>query len=175
MAPVLLVLLVVVTGCGSPSKSAAPTTTTVRSTTTAVSTVRSPTTTQSTTTSVSAPTTSSPSGPLETVTIGQWTGSKPQTIWFSGDSGNIVTNIDWSSWGQDVGHGEGTWHYDNCDPDCAEGTETDYPASLTVTGASGPQFTVLQEVQSGPYGRTYSFALPDRVLGGASSGTTFDQ
>jgi hypothetical protein len=174
------ILLVVLAGCSGPSKSAAPPTSTRRSTTT--STTAAPPTSAPTTTapstsapSTSAPTTSPPPGPLDTVTIGQWTGSRPQTIWFSGDAGNIVTNISWSSWGSVSGSGEGTWHYDNCDPNCADGTETDYPASLIVSGASGGQFTSLEEIQSAPYGQTYTFTLPDRGLNGASSNGNFDQ
>jgi hypothetical protein len=113
--------------------------------------------------------------PLKTVSIGSWTGAKPKTIWFSGDSGNIVTNITWSSWGPNSGVGRGTWHYDNCVPDCAQGTVTDYPASIRVSHPSAGQFTRLTEAQSGPHGRTYTFPLPDPGLNGASSGTVFDR
>ena len=112
---------------------------------------------------------------LKTVTIGSWTGAKPRTIWFSGDAGNIVTNISWSSWGPDSGVGRGTWHYDNCVPSCAQGTVTDYSARITVSHPSAGQFTRLIEAQSGPHGQTYTFTLPDRGLGGASSGTDFDK
>jgi hypothetical protein len=160
--------LIVVAGCSGTTKSASPPTSKVPSATTDTTTTTAPTATTASTTSI-------PSGPLNTVTIGQWTGSKPQTIYFSGDSGNIVTGITWSSWGPDAGQGEGTWHYDNCDPNCAAGTVTDYPASLTVSDPSAGQFTMLTEVQSGPYGQTQTFTLPDRALGGASSGTTLGQ
>src|SRR6266550_4410323 len=127
---------------------------------------------QTTSTTTAAPTTSpqaliassrasvSPA-PVKTVTIGSWTGAKPRTIWFSGDAGNVVTNISWSSWGPDSGVGRGTWHYDNCVPNCAQGTVTDYSASITVSQSSAGQFTRLTEAQSGPHGQTYTFTLPD--------------
>ncbi len=35
---------------------------------------------------------------------------------FSGDAGNIVTNLAWSSWNNQSAVGEGTWGYDNCTP-----------------------------------------------------------
>src|SRR5437879_11942926 len=91
-----------------------------------------PTTTAAPTTSTHAPAASSRASvlptSLKTVTIGSWTGAKPRTIWFSGDAGNIVTDISWSFWGPDSGFGRGTWYYESCVPSCAEGTSTKYSA-----------------------------------------------
>jgi hypothetical protein len=65
-------------------------------------TAPAPTTaTTATTAPTTVPTTAPVSGPLPTVTIGQWTGREPRTIYFSGDSGDIVTNLTWSRWTAD--------------------------------------------------------------------------
>jgi len=100
---------------------------------------------------------------------------KPQTIYFSGDAGNIVSNIDWTTWGPSTGVGTGRWMYDDCVPNCAEGSTTFYDAVITVSALSGGQFTQLTEQQTGPHGRTYVFTLPNGGIPGASSGSTFDQ
>lgn len=115
------------------------------------------------------------SASMPTITIGGWTGVEPQTIWFSADAGNVVTNIIWMSWGPSMGVGQGKWGDDNCVPDCAEGTVTQYDAIITVLNPSDGQFTQLSEQQTGLNPQTLVFTLPDRGLNGASSGSVFDQ
>jgi hypothetical protein len=97
---------------------------------------------------------------LPTVTLGTWTGIEPALMQFSGDAGNIVTDIDWSSWNDNSAVGEGTWPYDDCIPDCAGGAVKDYPARITLSSPSGGRFTELTEDQSGPFGQTFTFTLP---------------
>jgi hypothetical protein len=97
---------------------------------------------------------------LPTATLGMWTGIEPTVMQFSGDAGNIVTGIAWSSWNDNAAVGEGSWGYDNCIPDCAGGIVTQYPARITLSGPSAGRFTQLTEDQSGPFGRTSAFALP---------------
>jgi len=97
---------------------------------------------------------------LPTATLGTWTGVEPTLLQFSGDAGNIVTDIEWSSWNDNAAVGEGSWGYDNCTPDCAGGMVTHYPARITLSDPSGGRFTQLTEDQSGPFGRTSTFTLP---------------
>ena len=97
---------------------------------------------------------------LPTATLGTWTGIEPTLMQFSGDAGNIVTDIDWSSWNDISAVGEGTWGYDDCIPDCAQGAVKDYPARITLSNPSGGRFTQLREDQSGPFGNTFTFTLP---------------
>jgi hypothetical protein len=97
---------------------------------------------------------------LPTATLGAWTGIEPSLMQFSGDAGNIVSNIAWSSWNDQDAVGRGEWGYDNCTPDCAGGTVTDYPTTITLFDPSGGRFTQVTEQQSGPFGGTLTFSLP---------------
>ena len=89
-------------------------------------------------------------------------------IYFSGDSGNIVSNITWTSWTAHSAVGRGTWQYNNCNPDCAEGRLTPYRTAITLSRPFAGQFTRLTESQSGPRAKTYTHQLPDPGLNAAS-------
>lgn len=106
-------------------------------------------------------------GGLPTITIGDWTGTRPASVALSGDGGNVVRDISWSSWTATGATGTGRWGYDACVPNCAQGTVTTYAATLRLSEPVGGQFTRLEEQQSGPYGKTYDVALP---LQGGSAG-----
>ena len=109
-----------------------------------------------------------PTTTLPTATLGQWTGIEPRLIQFSGDAGNIVNNIEWSSWNNLGAVGEGEWGSDNCNPDCAQGTVTYYPTTITLSLPSDGRFTELTEDQSGPFGFTFVFALPGSTFRASS-------
>lgn len=115
------------------------------------------------TTSV-APTTSTPSaGALPTASFADWTGREPTTIAFSGDATNIVSDLTWS-WTATGATGHGTWTFESCDPNCAAGSQTPYPATVTLSDPVGGQFTRGVEQTSGPYGSTNDFTLPSRFI-----------
>lgn len=151
------------------SSTSAPPTTTEPSTTAAPSL---PTTTEPSTSASPSPTTTTPvasSTPLSpTATFagesapGTWTGVEPTTIWFSADAGNIVGSIRWTAWTNHNAVGSGVWGYNDCQPSCAGGKVTDYPATVELSAPSHGQFTSLTENQSGPYGHTYKYALPSQ-------------
>jgi hypothetical protein len=105
---------------------------------------------------------------LPTATLGTWTGIEPTLMQFSGDAGNIVTDIGWSSWTDNAAVGEGSWGYDDCVPDCAGGIVTQYPARITLSHPSSGRFTQLTEDQSGPFGRTSTFTLPGPAFNASS-------
>lgn len=96
-----------------------------------------------------------------------WTGREPSIIYFSGDSGNIVSGLTWS-WTATRAVGHGTWGYESCDPDCAQGTTAPYPAVVTLSGPVGGQFTKGVEQTSGPHAFTEHFTLPSTAIGAAS-------
>jgi hypothetical protein len=109
-----------------------------------------------------APVAGSPGVP--TVTLGSWTGTRPRTIYFSADGGNIVHDIAWSSWDSQSAEGSGLWGHNDCDPSCAEGKVIQYPTTVSFNGPTGGQFTQAVERQTGPFGKTYTFTLPDPSL-----------
>lgn len=70
-------------------------------------------------------------GSLPTLVVGSWSGMKPTTIDFSGDAGNVVTSIVWSSWTATQAVGQGTSVIQGCVPNCAQGSNT--PVATTIT------------------------------------------
>jgi len=174
---------VVLAACGSGTRTAAhhagaaqaarPVTATTSTTTSTVSTmptgVVTPTSSDERAPGVSSSVQgSAAAASLPTAILGSWSGTKPRTIYFSTDGGNIVSNVAWSSWGATAAVGSGTWDHNNCDPDCAEGKVTKYPTTVSLSDPSGGHFTRLVETQSGPFGETYTFNLPDPSLGAAA-------
>ncbi len=83
-----------------------------------------------------------------------YSGRFPKTIDFSGDAGNIVSGISWTSWGAQQAVGHGTWTYQNCVPNCAQGSQTPYPATIILSQVENGKYTQLEEVTSGPHGFT---------------------
>lgn len=143
----------------------------------------------STTSTTSAPATTSTAVPATTSTIAptttlapttttaaalpiakfsNWSGVKPGVIYFSGDAGNIVSGIVWSSWTANSAAGQGVWGYDDCNPNCAQGHVTSYPTTVKLSGVSVGQFTQLVETQTGPYAHTLTYTLPSTFVGAGS-------
>ncbi len=112
-----------------------------------------------------------PEPTLPIVTLGQtpWVGIEPNVVQISGDAGNIVDNMTWVSWDSESATGYGTWGYDDCNPDCAAGTVTDYPATITFFEPSFGRFTELTEVTTGPHAFTLYAPMPGPFLGGSTS------
>jgi hypothetical protein len=141
--------------------------------TSGASSTRAPTTTGATT-STSRPTDTSvlPVTITPTVAIGPWTGREPIMIYFSGDSGDIASDLKWSTWTPDLAVAHGTWQYLDCVPNCAQGTSTPYPVTITLTRPEAGQFTRLLEQTDGPHGYKMTFSAPDLGQGAC---TTSDQ
>ena len=90
----------------------------------------------------------SSSGLPKLITSG-WSGIRPTTIDFSGDGGNIVTRIHWSSWTQTGAVGTGTSDIQGCVPNCAQGTETPVSTKITFSKPVTGHFTKVIEVRDG--------------------------
>jgi eukaryotic-like serine/threonine-protein kinase len=86
---------------------------------------------------------------LPDVTIGAYVGSRPSMIDFSGDGGNVVTEIEWASWTETEASGYGTSEIDNCEPNCAQGTSTPTLAKITLSSPRDGRFTVMAETRDG--------------------------
>jgi hypothetical protein len=76
-------------------------------------------------------------------------GIRPAFISFSGDGGNVITRIAWSSWGPEAAYGSGTSYLQGCVPDCAEGSTTPVTATVTLTAPAAGRFTRITEVRNG--------------------------
>ena len=76
-------------------------------------------------------------------------GRNPVDIYLSGDAGNIVTNLEWSTWTGVEAIGHGTSNHQGCVPDCAQGTETPEPTTLILTDPVDGHYTHLTEMRMG--------------------------
>lgn len=84
-------------------------------------------------------------------------GIEPTSMYFSGDNTVSIRGITWSSWSDTSAAGSGTWYLVNCNPDCASGPVTKYPATLAFSNVQNGLFTVLTTTMQGKT-TTYSLA-----------------
>ena len=63
--------------------------------------------------------------------------TEPTQITASGDGSAYVKNLTWSGWGSATVTGTGTLELDDCNPSCAQGTFTGYPATVTLSSPVG--------------------------------------
>jgi hypothetical protein len=102
------------------------------------------------TTCPSTPTTTTPAAPLPVFIAGSYWGRRPVAIYISADGGNIITHLQWSNWGYRSASANGTSNIQNCVPNCASGTDTPVPTSITLEDpSSGGYFTKLVEHRNG--------------------------
>lgn len=92
-------------------------------------------------------------------------GREPSMIAFSRDSSNIVEHLSWSSWGSGGAVGHGTLGLNTCEPNCAQGTVRQVPATVEMSGVVGGHFTVMTE-KSGAILQHYRY--PSDWASGAS-------
>jgi hypothetical protein len=102
---------------------------------------------------------------LPVLTVGNWTGTNPSFIGFSGDGSNVVARITWSSWTLTAAEGIGTSYLESCVPNCAQGTTTAVPADITLSDPVNGRFTVIKERRAGA---TTTFTYPGTWPGDAS-------
>lgn len=93
----------------------------------------------------------------------------PAQIIVSGDGSAFVSGITWSGWGSATVTGTGTLKLDNCNPNCAQGSLTGYPATVTLSaptaygGGRRGYADMKVRAPSSPFGtKTYSGLLPAR-------------
>ena len=112
----------------------------------------------------STPASSSPAA-LPVLTAGSYTGTRPSTIDFSGDAGNVVQNITWGSWTSSGATGSGTSDIDSCVPSCAQAPPSYVPATITLSDPVNGKFTQMTETRNGS---TSTWTYPSVWPGGAS-------
>ena len=108
----------------------------------------------------------SQAGPV-TLVAGAFHGTRPSVIQFSGDDGDVVTGIGWSSWGHQRATGRGTVGLNDCRPSCAEGTTRYVAATITLSAPDAMgEWTVVTEADNG---RTTTFSQAGHWAQGATS------
>jgi serine/threonine-protein kinase len=60
--------------------------------------------------------------------------SEPKQFVLSLDGARTVDKLTWTNWGSPRATGSGTLEVDNCTPNCAQGSYTGYPSTVTLTG-----------------------------------------
>jgi hypothetical protein len=60
--------------------------------------------------------------------------TQPTQIIVSGDGSAFIKDLSWTGWGSDGATGSGTLELDNCEPNCAQGKDAPYQATVTVSG-----------------------------------------
>lgn len=76
-------------------------------------------------------------------------GLRPSHIYFSGDGGDIVVNLRWSSWTSSHVTGEGQSNMQGCVPDCATGAEIVVPTTIALRDPVNGYFTRIIERRDG--------------------------
>jgi hypothetical protein len=65
-----------------------------------------------------------------------------------------MTGITWTSWTTTTAYGEGTAAVNDCQPTCAAGTVSRYPASIYVFGTQPGPNPVFNDITVTPTGST---------------------
>jgi hypothetical protein len=92
--------------------------------------------------------------------------SEPSQIIVSGDGSAFISGLTWIGWGLPGATGSGTLKLDNCNPNCAQGSFTDYVATVVLsdlTGYVGGAAYATMEVDAAgsPFGtKTYHHLAP---------------
>ncbi len=104
----------------------------------------------SSTAAASAPATAPPASPTDSliaVTVcafpadgctdagaAQYMEVRPKEIEISGDGSGAATDLVWSNWGSPQATATGLVRLNDCNPSCAQGKFTSYPATVTLAG-----------------------------------------
>lgn len=139
-----MVAAVAIAGCGSSSTQ----TKTVIVSTSTVTASASTTSSVTTQASVTSATTSAPAATPILITRG-WSGVKPASIDFSGDGGNVVTGLTWTSWTATGATGDGTSGIQSCVPNCAQGATKQVPTTIVLSDPVAGHWTHLVETRNG--------------------------
>jgi hypothetical protein len=149
-------------GRGSTKTTGVPhPTTTSPKTSRSTSAKTSRSTSASTSPSTSTPSTSTTvAGLLPVFLAPGYDGRNPVDIYLSGDAGNIVTNLVWSSWTGVEAVGHGTSNKEGCVPNCAAGTQTPEATTIMLSDPVDGHFAHMTEMREG---YTEVFTYPPSV------------
>jgi Protein kinase domain len=92
--------------------------------------------------------------------------ARPRQIDVTANGAQVVTGLSWAGWGGGQATGQGTLQVSSCQPSCADGKRSAYPATVTLTGLTGygdsgqeayATITVRAPTAPTPASRTYAF------------------
>jgi hypothetical protein len=130
-----------------------PASTTVSAPATSLTTVPASTTIMQTTTTTTTP------PPI--FSAGNYSGREPATIDNSPGCCSVIDHITWSVWSAAQAQGRGTFEYDTCADGCVRGPFDPYPATVTLSGPEGGQFTVLiEDIEGSPQAGVSTWTYP---------------
>jgi len=85
----------------------------------------------------------------------------------SGDGSAYIKGLTWTAWGSEGATGSGTLELNNCEPNCAGGTDTPYQATITLSdltsygGGKQAYADMTVSAPGSPYGtQSYHGLLP---------------
>ncbi len=78
-----------------------------------------------------------------------WSGREPSELGFSGDAGNVVTNLRWALWIKTRAFGIGESMVQSCIPFCVTGVDMPVTAYIILSDPVHGRFTHLTEYQGG--------------------------
>jgi len=77
----------------------------------------------------------------------------------------MATGLSWPLWGQTDAVGHGIRNELGCVPNCAKGSSTPYPVTLTLSDPVDAAFTTLLEQTADPRGTAETFKAPQLAQG----------
>ncbi len=120
--------------------------------------------TTSTTTTAPPSTTTTTAVPELVPLTGATPLDQPSQFNYTQDGTGSVSNLTWSTWSSAGATGSGTVNLNNCVPNCASGTVSGYPATVTLSGASqtsqGYVFTQMTISAPGSPDPSQTFTIP---------------
>jgi len=91
--------------------------------------------------------------------------TEPAGITISADGSSYIKDLRWSGWGSGTAVGAGTLEQNNCEPNCANGTDNPYPVTVTLSDltpyGNGEQAYAIMAVSApgDSYNQTFSTGL----------------
>jgi len=94
-----------------------------------------------------------------TIEVDSQSMTKPSVIAFSGDGGNVPSDLVWSGWGNGTSYAQGTVGLESCNPDCADGSVLYVPVTISVTDLyDGSYHSITETIQGqSPWTSTLPF------------------
>ncbi|MFJ1548751.1 protein kinase [Streptomyces sp. NPDC088246] len=92
--------------------------------------------------------------------FGEYLAEPKSLLLHCGDGNGGLEGLTWSNWGQSTAQASGQESAVICQPNCANGREVHYPATVTLTGLVGGRYTMMQvNTPQSPFGPVAQYTL----------------